>query len=284
MTLLPHYCIGIDGGGSSTRLLASNQHGKIVAEARSGPSNPSDTSHAQAARSIIATIDAAELETKALRSSRLALGIAGLASEESRCALHSALLELAPWLEQAEVHLTHDLEIAHHAAFSGDPGVLIAAGTGSACYAIDREGQVHRASGRANTFDDPGSGYALAKYAQDMRLIGRSEASDRKSIAALAPRVIELAESENPVALGIIATEAQRLLELATSVFEKLDEDMPFALSGSMLAQESILRRKFLSLLAAQRRNSSPTALRRSPVEAALALAQTSEKQARPVA
>lgn len=241
--------IGLDGGGTSTKAVALDGSGNILAEAVSGPSNPNNVRCETAARNISAALRNLGLTEHNSDQTAAVLGIAGLATQEITDSLRDALLAELPFLAQTTLNLTHDLAIAHYAAFHERPGLLIIAGTGSACFAKLPSGEWQKASGRGETFDDPGSGFAIAQNAIDLRLLQPPEALDRSSIAALAPRVFALAERSNPVAKGILATEAQQLLELATPLANAFPETLQVSFSGSIFTESNLFREIFLESL-----------------------------------
>ncbi len=237
--------IGVDGGGTHTRAIATNASGKILGSGASSGSNPNNIGFAKAANNILDAIEGTGVSLTEHTS--ICMGIAGLATEEQRQELRFQLTEALPLLEKAKLHLTHDLEIAHHAAFQGKPGIILIAGTGSACFAKDKDGKTYRASGRDFHYEDPGSGYAIGKRAIDSKLL--LAAGSRPSIAALAPRVIELAAGGDLKALDVLRLESEHLAKLAKLVYHDFQATEAFptlALSGSILTVESLYRHSVL--------------------------------------
>lgn len=240
----PSIIIGVDGGGTKTRAIAIDATGKLIGTGESGPSNPNNSSFEDAATNILAALQKAAspfiLQPSALS---LSLGIAGIATDSAKQQLAATLASLHPPLADANLHITHDLEIAHHAAFRGQPGIVLIAGTGSACYAITPDGQSHRASGRDFDYEDPGSGYAIGKRAINTQLLAPQPS--RASIAALAPQVIQLAAEGDLAALDILRIESQNLAKLALSLaihFSDTIKTIRIALVGSAITSDSLLR------------------------------------------
>lgn len=232
---------GIDGGGTRTRSVAVDGSGKVLGTGSSTCSNPNNIGFAKAAHRILDAIESTRVTLNEKTS--LCLGIAGLADEEAKDRLQEELLNALPDLAGSQLILTHDLHIAHEAAFGGKPGIVLIAGTGSACYSMDKQGRTLRTSGRSYSYEDPGSGYAIGKRAIESKLLLDTES--RQSIAALAPRVIELAAEGDLRALDILRIEAENLAKLVQPLFAKFKEvdALPtLALSGGILTTDSLYR------------------------------------------
>lgn len=233
--------IGVDGGGTHTRAIAVDTSGKVLGTGISSGSNPNNIGFQKAANSILDAIEGTRVHLSEHTS--ICMGIAGLATEDQREELRYQLTNALPHLEKAKLHLTHDLDIAHHAAFKGKPGIILVAGTGSACFARNKDGKTFRASGRDFHYEDPGSGYAIGKRAIDTKLLLATDS--RESIAALAPKVIELAADGDLRALDILRIEAEHIAKLARLVFvdyNKRETQPQLALSGSILEADTLYR------------------------------------------
>lgn len=233
--------IGVDGGGTQTRAIAIDAEGNELGAGAAAGSNPNNIGFPAAARNILHAIESAGLSVS--ENASICMGIAGLATKEQQERLRSELIQQLPILEKTKLRLTHDLEIAQEAAFAGQPGIILIAGTGSACYAKTASGETLRASGRDFHYEDPGSGYAIGKRAIDSKLL--LAADSRPAIAAIAPRVIELAAEGDLKALDILRLESEHLAKLAKRVYVEFaqTEDFPqLALSGSIVTTESLYR------------------------------------------
>ncbi|MBD5779045.1 hypothetical protein IEN85_06035 [Pelagicoccus sp. NFK12] len=233
--------IGVDGGGTSTRAIAIGATASVIGTGQAPGCNPNNVGYPLAASHILQAIQATSAPITPATS--LCLGIAGLATAAQRQKLRQHLTSIQPDIADAKLILTHDLEIAHYAAFAGQPGIVLVAGTGSACFAKDPSGKAYRASGRDFHYDDPGSGYAIGKRAMDAQLLPPAEG--RAAIAALAPRIIELAKEGNAKALETLRLEAEQLAKLAQLVYYDYAQSAPspiLALTGSILTTPSLYR------------------------------------------
>ena len=147
--------IGVDGGGTRTRLVVAAADGRILGLGEAGCGNPSAGGEAEVRGSLAAArtraFVQAGLEPRAAAAAFL--GLAGVAGEEERRAVErlAVELELAPGDRTA---VDHDLRVAQAGAFAGGPGLVLVAGTGSACYGRAADGRSWRAGGGGSFADD----------------------------------------------------------------------------------------------------------------------------------
>src|SRR6185312_14815635 len=144
--------VGIDGGGSKTRIVALDETVRIVATARAGGINPLDKPAwqdelARALRPILALPGIVAV-------------VAGLPAhgeaEAISTAQRSALAELAGHRRQI---VLNDVDVAQIGAFAGAAGILLLSGTGSMAWARDAEGRSHRSGGWGDVIGDEGSSH-----------------------------------------------------------------------------------------------------------------------------
>ena len=88
-------------------------------------------------------------------------GLAGLG--RARQHAHALATGLALRFKTDRVVVASDITTSHAGALRGAPGVVLAAGTGSAALAIDRAGQSVIADGWGYLLGDQGSGYAIGR-------------------------------------------------------------------------------------------------------------------------
>ena len=157
--------VGVDGGGSKTRVLVGTAEGEVLATVE-GPKSAVTPGEAERSAEVIA-----ELVTRALAEIAqpgavfprvLYCGVAGTGRDEERRALHSALdaKELAE-----EVIIDSDGLIAMYDAFDDRPGILLVVGTGSIAYGRSPAGEIVRCGGWGPVFGDEGSGGWIGKRA-----------------------------------------------------------------------------------------------------------------------
>lgn len=268
--------IGVDGGGSKTRVLVGTAEGEVLATA-DGPK--SAVSPGQSARSADVIAD---LVTRALNEIAqpgtvfprvLYCGVAGTGREEERRALHAALdaKELAE-----EVVIDSDGLIAMYDAFDDRPGILLVVGTGSIAYGRSPAGEIVRCGGWGPAFGDEGSGGWIGRRAlgivaassdgrepatallfpilaatqcEDVEdLIPWAAAADARAFATLAPVVFNTAAAGDQRANALITLAAEELVlhirALARQLFTDERAAVAVALSGGLMDRGSPLRKR----------------------------------------
>ena len=252
----------------------------------------------EAERSAAAILDAARhAATQAglsLPAACAVVGAAGTGRAPEREAL-SAALEKGGLAQRARV--MGDVELALHAAFAEGPGIVVEAGTGSAAFARGADGALHRAGGYGWQLGDEGGGYwlgrralALAARAEDKigarhtlptRLLAALNLRDfddlvrwaatatPSQVAALAPQLLAAARDGELDARSVVVEASVALAALVAALGRWFPGtgQIPVAITGSLLGDESPLRAVFTEALRAALPRS---VLRTEPIDAAL--------------
>lgn len=275
------HLVGIDGGGSTVRVVVARPDLTILAQSQGDSVNPSVVGRAESARRI------QEHMRDALQQVRLSgdqidgvgIGVAGAQVAHSASWLHEVISAVTP---NALVVPSSDYEIALIGAHGGRHGVLLLAGTGSIACGVTQTGEVVRAGGWGYLLGDEGSGYWLGirtlqaiAQASDGRIeetqltgqvlvrLGLSAATDliqwlyqsetprTRDIAGLAPLVLDIAAGGDPVANQIVESAAQELVRLCQAVIRQLGIDEPeIAFAGGLLGAPNLLSTRLCTLLA----------------------------------
>jgi len=248
------WLIGVDGGGTGTRVALGNAQGAELARAAAGPSGLG-LGIARAWESIGAACRGAfEQAGLAFDWSRCVLGC-GLAGVNNRDWL-TAFREAAPPV--AGLAVESDAYTTLLGAHAGEPGVIVALGTGSVAAVLDGAGAWRLAGGFGFPSGDEASGawfglraIVWAQRALDGRapldgfaqaLLAHTGATDRESLtvwlcaanqtayASLAPVV--LAHREHPFAATLLTEAGEAIAQL----IDALDPGaaLPVALSGGL--------------------------------------------------
>jgi glucosamine kinase len=268
--------IGVDGGGSKTRVLVGTAEGEVLATV-DGPK--SAVSPGQSARSadVIADLVGQALSEIAQPGTvfprMLYCGVAGTGREEERRALHAALdaKELAE-----EVVIDSDGLIAMYDAFEDRAGILLVVGTGSIAYGRSPAGEIVRCGGWGPAFGDEGGGGWIGRRAlgivaassdgrepatallfpilaatqcEDVEdLIPWAAAADARAFATLAPVVFSTAAAGDQRANALITLAAEELVlhirALARQLFTDERAAVAVALSGGLMHRGSPLRKR----------------------------------------
>ncbi|MBI3790135.1 MAG: hypothetical protein HY275_04580 [Gemmatimonadetes bacterium] len=267
--------VGVDGGGSKTRVLVADEQGKVLGE-HTGAASAVRPGEAEASADIIATLvrDAlVNAEMGHVRPRAMCAGVAGTGREDSREALWRALVEL----DVADETVVHsDAAIALDDAFGDGPGVLLIAGTGSMCLGRGPTGRTARAGGWGPIIGDEGSGSWMGRRAlgiiaaaADKRepdtaltsailaaceqpdvhaMIAWAAAATPADFAGLVGPILEVANGGDLRANALVALAVEELSLHVRSVARELFGDeraaIPVALAGGILGPGMLVRRR----------------------------------------
>jgi glucosamine kinase len=233
------FFIGVDGGGTGTRLKLAGRDGRILAQAEAGPS-----ALGQGAQQAWRHIQQA-LQTAAQRA-----GLAPL--DPAQCAIGlglsgvSVAVQAQAFIAQqpgyAALALDGDGFTTVLGAHGGQPGAVVAAGTGTVGEALRRDGSRAMSSGWGWVTGDEGSGAWLGLQAMrhaQQALDGRAE------VGSLAQAVWATAGTERADVLAWCATAGQHgFASLARRVFDSASSDVVAA----ALIQQAVLELERLAL------------------------------------
>ena len=152
--------IGIDGGGTTTRILIESAGGppqyfecNVSIKARHGNFEPSAIALLFLLHSKLGD-DLSDVHA-------IAIGLSGMSRTEDQEALKQAIHGI-PELSQVKLHVETDATLTLAAVIpEGEPGILLIAGTGSVIFYQPRGGTPRRIGGWGPTLSDEGSGYRL---------------------------------------------------------------------------------------------------------------------------
>jgi N-acetylglucosamine kinase-like BadF-type ATPase len=274
--------LGIDGGGTRTRMALADETGKLLSFAEGGSCSFTDRG----------------LETARMELNRLWREVQRIAGGEAR-PVDALFMGMGSILSPADAQVNCDLarEIgmampdhiraendawnAHAGGLAGRPGILLISGTGSACLGRNARGDMWRTGGWGHRLGETGSAHSLGHAAmiaatraadgrgkataltdlvcaalglRDLKEIFRKVHHDgvpRALVAALAPQVVMLAETGDAVARQILLEAVVDLLEMVRTVGARLRmTESEIALTGGLINNAAGFRRSFLEGLA----------------------------------
>ena len=178
------YLIGVDGGGTGTRVRLANAEGTELAQAQSGPSGLGlgiDRAWAAVDEAVTGAFAKIGL-TPPLGSSAIGLGLAGVHNKQWAAQFERANPGYAKLRLETDGHTT--LLGAHQ----GRPGVIIALGTGSVAQAMYEDGSQREVGGWGFPAGDEASGAWLG-----LRAINHIEQvlDGRRSTSPFAQAIID---------------------------------------------------------------------------------------------
>ncbi|NUO38017.1 MAG: hypothetical protein HOQ31_05360 [Gemmatimonadaceae bacterium] len=267
--------IGVDGGGSKTRVIVADEQGTALGEVV-GPASGVKPGRADASADVIAESvrDAlASCEMTHVVPKVLCIGVAGVGRDSERQALWQALAgrELA---EEVVVH--PDYSIALDDAFGDGAGILLISGTGSVAFGRGPSGTIARCGGWGAAIGDEGSGAWVGRRAlsvvtaaadgrepetalmgavltaaqvnEPLELIAWAAQATPAQLATLAPVVSSVADAGDLRANALISLAVEELVlhvrSLARQLFGDERAAMPVAFSGGMLTRGTTLRKR----------------------------------------
>ncbi|MGA2571638.1 MAG: BadF/BadG/BcrA/BcrD ATPase family protein [Terracidiphilus sp.] len=272
--------LGIDGGGTRTR--ASIVDGeRVLAIAESGSIKRLRVG-AEAAEENLRTLLGDVYARAGVKSVRAAS--CGVASA-TMPGIHEWITAVFDDFSVARSEVVGDHVIALDAAFRGGPGILQIAGTGTNTIGRAPDGATESAGGWSSRLGDEGSGYwiglhairrALNAYDREEptevlkrvgeiwgtptldELIDVGDGTPGPDFAALAPAINELAESGDPVAVGVLRQAAADLVANVLLVRSKLHRkhaiagevpvaEVPVAWTGSVIGKMRMVREAFFA-------------------------------------
>jgi glucosamine kinase len=303
--------LGIDGGGSKTSCLIGDET-SILGAGTAGASNPVRVGEAQARDALAAAIRQACAIANITPSQikKTCVGLAGAARPEISGPVRLCLGELVA----GEIEVVGDMVIALEAAFGGDPGVIVIAGTGSIAYGRNSKGQTARAGGWGFAISDEGSGQWVGRAAVAATVraldLGDAEGSNESLLrnlmkfwqvetreqlvvlanatpppdfSALFPLVLAAADHGDRIALDVLNQAGAELAGLARTVVGRLfssiaaDADkLAVAMSGGVFSASALVRQVFYNCLRAEQPGLTINPNVIEPVRGALAMARKS--------
>lgn len=271
------YLIGIDGGGTKSKCVITDFNLNTLFETTGGPSNFLMIGTEKVAETILGLIIQCvnNLNINYNDIAAIVLGTTGGGRKSDAEDLEKAITHIAAhkriFLNKFRVE--SDARIALEGAFSGKPGSILIAGTGSIMFGKDAKGIIHRVGGFGRFIGDEGSGFSLgqkglscvakefdgrgnktliSELLRERFIIESAENliteiyRNNFDIASVAPLVIEAAEKGDTIAQTIIEAEADELVFHIESMRKKLKEKIMYvALIGSLITTENFYSFRF---------------------------------------
>lgn len=231
---MARFVIGVDGGGSKTLAVILNEEGKLLASSRSGSSNLHLAGKEGTRQALLAAMQAAADAARVDLSGAAAVtwALAGAGREREARQLRALRDKLFPGIPGGVVT---DAEAALVGGVGARYGLVAIAGTGMIVYGVNDQGISARAGGWGHLLDE-GSGYAIAHQA--LRAV--AQAADGIDLATrLTPRLLEQVQLKAPADLipWLYAPErtVAEIAALAPIVLEEAE-------SGDLIATDVIVR------------------------------------------
>ena len=257
------HVLGIDAGGTKTMCLLADEHGRVIAEARSGGANLQAAGELEVEKVLHQVMEAVLSDREGLPAA-ICLGIAGVDRPEDADAVRGIMRRIG---FKIPALIVNDALVALVAGAGEDPGVVLVAGTGSIAYGKDALGRAARSGGWGYLLGDEGGGFWIGRAALSavvrqydgrgpatiltelvLDRLGLGQPTDlireiydrdvrRQTIASLASLVQAAMDRGDAVAGDILTRAGAELASAASSVISRLEmrgDVFPTILAGGI--------------------------------------------------
>lgn len=280
MHLNKRYVIGLDGGGTSTKLVIGDVGGNILAYLETASTNIKSNPEAvvkkllhEAVEILLIKIDASPDDVV-----HVFLALAGGDRPEDQIRWQQWVRESLP---SSSITVRNDAVAALLSGTLSYDGAVLIAGTGSICYSLSNCGQqVNRVGGWGYLFGDEGSGFSIGTDALRQLMQGHDgrkardevferallsfcqlsspiecityiyeNGSPRALISSLAGPVLDLATRQNETAMRIVDEAVQSLAQLVQALTEKNQQPIDSLVLTGGLLRSAHFRKKLIDQL-----------------------------------
>ena len=266
------YVIGIDGGGTNSRLLAVDTQGRVLGRQRGRSTNPeSNKPHVVLRR--LQELVGSFLQASGSRPEdclALCVGTAGVDTQASLEAIEELVAQIDLPCPKVVVN---DAQAALYSNTQGGPGILLNVGTGSIAFGINSQHHALRVGGYGYLIGDEASAYWVAKegirralhahdgVGQDTMLVALLQeklglasivdvfdyvhAHNKADIARLSPLVTQAQQAGDQVAGEIMVEARDYLLQCIQALLKRLQmnpaEHTLYIMGGLLLNSDWLL-------------------------------------------
>ena len=311
---MSRYFLGVDGGGSKTAALLTDENSEPLGRGIAAGSNHLRVGIEMATRNIERAVNIALVEA-GVPHRQIEYAYCGIAGSDHPEHHDRVVESLGVFFPRGNFIVDTDARIALTGAVGFAAGVVIIAGTGSVAFGRDAAGKEGRAGGWGPTLGDEGSGYAIARegLAAIVRAHdGRGEptkmtdllcheygmcnpvdlprfvyaaSTHADDIARYGKLVVEAAQAGDGVARDILDDAGRELGECVLAVVRKLDlqnEEFPVAYVGGAFRAGDLLLEPLRRTIQAEAPRANIIPPRHSPVEGAAQMAIRAWQHPRP--
>lgn len=274
------FFLGVDGGGTRTRVALVDGAGREHARAE-GPPTLVDPAEPTATVCVIAELcrEVASKGGAELPVAGLWAGIAGAGTDPTRRVVETALRRAGI---SACTSVGTDAEAIFHDAYPTGPGILLISGTGSIAVGRGADGVSLRVGGWGVHLGDEGSGYQIGRSA--LRAVARGEdgrgvpteltdpvlkalgvaapaelirwmaAARKADVASLVPLIYEVAAAGDQAATTVIEKAVDDLIGHVRTIVRRLEPwsaAPEVALAGGLIEEGGLLRLRVIEAIEA---------------------------------
>lgn len=267
------YYLGIDGGGTKTKVAVINEFNQVIFIGTSGPSSTDTVKSDETLHAIHHALEPFYASSEKVSFQGVFAGIGGIVTESDCASVERILRRIKGTDKSTKVRARNDMENALYSGLCFDEGISLICGTGMVAFGKDTEGNTHKAGGWSYKEGDAGSAYDLGNqalktmiraydgrypmslFAQDIAeavglekatdIVGIYNTLDRTEIARLAPIVTKHANQGEPFALKIVEAATDELKLAVKAVYQRLSLNDPrLVVVGSLGNAEGVFKSK----------------------------------------
>lgn len=266
-----NYYLGVDGGGSKTKAVLTDENGTVAAYAEGIGINYNAVGMEKARKHLKDVIDRLTEGFPA----QICAAVIGCAALSGRADTQTTDALCSGIVPSSRVFLDSDVFIAQQAIPGDGPKAIAICGTGSMASVLYPDGTRACAGGWGYLLGDEGSGYAIAVEAIkaalrasegagaqteltnavcscfDLRHISDiidhfySPAFSRDRVAAFAPAVFACADNGDAIAVRIINTQAQAFADTVAPLLKDIPNGTPLYVWGGIFQHNQRFRSAF---------------------------------------
>lgn len=268
--------VGVDGGGTHSRLIAVHTDGSVVARAEGAGINYYTIGMDAARENLYAGVKALMAQLPGAEYKVISVGMSAL-----DCPADSTLMKTFAGnrFVPEKLKMDSDVFMALMGATLGAPGVMVVSGTGAMIVAQEECGRVVSAGGWGYRLDDPGSAYGIAidglkaamlylegageetqMGAEALAFFGASDSRDLvvrlygekitpSNLAKFACNVLKCAEKGDKAARRTLENHMNMLAALTVSQLKRCPAEVDVNLYGGMFEHNPELRDLFADKL-----------------------------------
>lgn len=239
------YYLAVDGGGSKTQVICTDENGTVVGEGFSGPTSLAVINPGAASFNLREAIrQAVEKLPPNISIEIVAMGLAGMDTPEEELLSRSTFSPLFAPFSIKEFLLVNDIEIALEGGTSAPNAIALISGTGSNCYGRSQSGQIAKAGGMDWLLADQGSGYSIGRAVLRTAVKsfdGRIKKTQLEQFVCQHFRITSIAELKSKVYSPLMnKTEIAELAQLCLRSFDHGDEVAKSIFDHAIMELESM--------------------------------------------
>lgn len=265
------FFLGIDGGGTKTKVYIINEKKEVLYEGTAGPSSLDTVSNVE----TVANINKALANYEEVSFTAVFAGLGGVPDEQAQIILYHLLSKVKGVNDNTLRIARSDMENALASGLCFEEGITVIAGTGMVAFGRNKSGLEARAGGLGYKEGDFGSSYSLGFMAiqtaarvldkrfeetpfaraiiNELKLSTPADVAnlmekwhtERTKVAGLAPFVTKYADLGDPLAIAIADKMSYELALSVKAVYQQLNLSHPtLVVVGSLGNTDGYFKKK----------------------------------------